>query len=140
MVPHADVESDTGKWVSALFQAAPGVNLLGVTEQLSWKEWLHMWGTRNQVETRYREASSDEYASKMEGFSEAVLEELKFVEQYGLTGGNPEVIFPEDVSPFLGLDSPFALLITPQIRRMGISLDDSKIMDQIRECDWSSIL
>ncbi|KAI9667895.1 MAG: hypothetical protein M1821_000715 [Bathelium mastoideum] len=95
-LPQADVESDSGKWISALFDAKPGIVLVGATECLSWKEWLEMWGSHNGVKTRYREAPPEEYAGKIPGLSEALAEEYQFMEHYGFTGGNSEAVYPEE--------------------------------------------
>ena len=100
-VPVADVESDAGPWISALFETTPGVTLVGASELLAWKQWLQLWGERNQVQTRYRQASVDEYAAKAPGIGDAVAEEFQFIEEYGFTGGNPDAIYPNQVSTAL---------------------------------------
>lgn len=97
-VPIAEVESDTGRWVSALFEAPPGITLVGSSERLTWEQWLTLWGNRNGVKTRYREASVEEYAAKAPGISDALAEEFRFVEEYGFAGGNSGAIYPEQVS------------------------------------------
>lgn len=97
-VPIADLESDLGAWVLGLFQASPGITLLGSTENLTWKQWLSMWANHNDVSASYRRASESEYASKIEGISEAVLEEFAYIEEFGFTGAMPEVVRVEDVS------------------------------------------
>ncbi|KAK4895520.1 hypothetical protein LTR27_006302 [Elasticomyces elasticus] len=92
--PHADVDADLGSWVSALFEAEAGITLVGASEMLTWKEWLQLWAGRNGVQARYRRAPVDESATAI---LKAVQEEFQFVEEYGLAGGNPEAIYPEEV-------------------------------------------
>ncbi|KAJ9611623.1 hypothetical protein H2200_004807 [Cladophialophora chaetospira] len=67
-VPIADVETDLGNWVAALFQADPGVVLVGASECLTWQQWLELWGDHNRVMTTYRRASTDEVAPGTEDF------------------------------------------------------------------------
>ncbi|KAI9709464.1 MAG: hypothetical protein M1820_003224 [Bogoriella megaspora] len=121
-VPIADVERDVGRWISALFQVSPGVVLIGSSELMSWKEWLTLWGHRNHVETRYRETSPEEFSKKVPGLGDALLEELKFVEEYGFTGGQSDTILPD------------------QLGALGAPVDTTGISDHIERCDWSKIL
>ena len=96
-IPIADLDADMGRWVEALFQAEAGLTLVGATEVLSWKKWLGLWAQRNNVTAHYRRATSEEYAAKVEGISDAVLEEFAFVEEYGFAGGNPDALYPDEV-------------------------------------------
>ena len=123
-----------------MFQADSGVTLVGVSELLSWKQSLYMWACLHQVVARNRRASPTEYASRIEGISDAVLEEFAFLEQYGVTGGNVEALYPDDVYSLTGSHAALPSADASQIRRMGILLAASSIEDQIRRCDWSSIL
>ncbi|KAF2170469.1 hypothetical protein M409DRAFT_64199 [Zasmidium cellare ATCC 36951] len=121
-VPIADLDSDMGHWCHALFHTEPGTILVGATEVLTWKQWVDLWARANQVTARYRRATSSEYAAKIEGISDAVLEEFAFVEEYGFTGGNPQAVYPDE------------------LRKRGVSIPRSSVEEQIRNCDWSSIL
>lgn len=96
-VPVADLDADMGRWVQSLFHMKSGVTLVGSTERLTWKEWLDLWARRNQVSARYRQADPSEYAARLEGISEAVAEEFKFIEKYGFTGGNKNAVYPDEV-------------------------------------------
>ncbi|KAM0712012.1 hypothetical protein Q7P37_011106 [Cladosporium fusiforme] len=96
-VPIADLDSDMGYWVNTLFEAAPGVSMIGCTEMISWGEWLRIWAHCNGVTARYRRASVTEYARRIEGISDAVSEEFQFIEKYGFTGGNENAVYPDQV-------------------------------------------
>lgn len=97
-VPFADLEADMGPWVDALFQASPGVTLVGETETLSWAQWLEKWAKRNGVVAGHRPATKEEFASKIFGMGEAVMEEMSFIEEFGFTGGDREAVLPDAVS------------------------------------------
>lgn len=101
--PWADLESDAGSWVEALFQAAPGTLLLGASESLSWKQWLGLWGECNQVKTRYRTVPVGQYAIGLEAVRDAIHEEFMFLEDVGFASANPVTVTPDDVSDALAL-------------------------------------
>ncbi|KAK5715571.1 hypothetical protein LTR15_010216 [Elasticomyces elasticus] len=117
--PHVDVDADLGSWVSALFEAEAGITLVGASEMLTWREWLQLWADRNGVQARYRWAPVDESATAI---FKAVQEEFQFVEEYGLAGGNPEAIYPEE------------------LRNRGIKIFTSPVAEGMQRIDWSSIL
>ena len=96
-IPMADLEADMGKWANALIEAPPGITLVGSTEQITWAEWLLLWAERNGVTARYRRTSPAEYSGRVEGISDAFAEEFQFVEQYGFVGGDPQVVYPNEV-------------------------------------------
>lgn len=96
-VPMADLDSDVGKWVNALFEATPGLTLVGATEMMTWEQWLKLWADHNGVVAKYRRADPAEYGKKIEGISDAVLEEFQFVDQFGFTGGDKDALFPDQV-------------------------------------------
>ncbi|RMZ23744.1 hypothetical protein D0859_12211 [Hortaea werneckii] len=138
-VPMADLDSDMGKWVKALFEAAPGLTLVGSTELITWAEWLRLWAKHNGVSARYRRASTAEYSARVEGISDAVSEEFAFIEQYGFTGGDKSVVYPDQVR-VLHFDL-FEMKSDPrQVRQSGITIERSSMEEHIARCDWSSIL
>lgn len=93
----ADLDTDIGRWVEALFGREPGIVLVGATALLSWKQWLEMWARHAGVRARYRRATASEYGARLTGLTDAVAEEFGFVEELGFTGGNPRVVYPSDV-------------------------------------------
>lgn len=97
-VPLADLESDMGSWVSALFDVDPCVTLVGATDSLTWREWLEKWARHNGVVARIRHCSDEEVSTKFAGMSDALLEVAAFLQEYGYTGGNPEAVYAESVS------------------------------------------
>ncbi|KAF2724742.1 NAD(P)-binding protein [Polychaeton citri CBS 116435] len=121
-IPLIDLDADLGRLVNALFQTDPGTALLGTTETVSWAQWLDLWAQHNKVTAKYRRATPDEYAAKIEGISDAVLEEFAFVEEYGFTGGNPHVVDPDE------------------LRNRGVTLERSSLKSHIENHDWTSTL
>jgi hypothetical protein len=139
----ADLDADMGRWAQALFGKEPGTVLVGATALLSWKQWLEMWARHAGVRARYRRTTASEYGARLTGLSDAVAEEFEFIEELGFTGGDPRVVYPGEVCSTLTQSFEHimhVLLRSSQFMNETISSGLSKIEDQIRLCDWSSIL
>lgn len=97
-MPHIVTHRDTGPFVKALVDLPPGKDLLAVSEWMTFPEWMETWGRVLGVEARYQQISSEEM---FEGVPAALTEELKdgfdYIEEFGFTGGDPDVLGPEHV-------------------------------------------
>lgn len=97
--PFVVTARDTGSFVKALADVPPGKDLWGVSEMMTCPEWIEVWGRVLGVKAGFKQVSPDE-------FFENVPEELKrelqdtydFVEEFGYTGGDPDVLLPSQVS------------------------------------------
>lgn len=95
VVPH----KDTGAFVRALVDLPTGTNLLGVSELLTWPEWSKIWGEVLGVEARFKQVSNEEFFQGMPiAFASEFEESFAFIEELGYTGGDPDVVFAEEVS------------------------------------------
>ncbi|KAF2171102.1 hypothetical protein M409DRAFT_64060 [Zasmidium cellare ATCC 36951] len=121
-IPLADLDTDLGPWISALFESPPGTTLVGATENLTWKEWLAKWATHNNVRASFRRYSDEEVQAKVPGLGDSLLEIARFLEEYDWTGTDRGTVYPWD------------------LRRRGVDVPVGSIDEQIAGSDWSSIL
>jgi hypothetical protein len=93
------MERDTGEFVKVVVvDLEAGRELLGVSETMTWSEWMELWGRVWGVKAGFKQVSA-------EGFFRGVPEPLKkeledtydFVEEFGYDGGDPDVLRPEQV-------------------------------------------
>ncbi|KAK4501834.1 hypothetical protein PRZ48_007643 [Zasmidium cellare] len=121
-IPLADLDTDLGPWISALFKAPPGTKLVGATENLTWKEWLSKWAKHNNVRASFRRCSDDEVLAKVPGLGDSLLEIASFFEEFEWTGGSTGAVYPEE------------------LRKRGVEVSVGSIDEQIARSDCSSIL
>ncbi|EKG13660.1 hypothetical protein MPH_09125 [Macrophomina phaseolina MS6] len=106
-IPFVWAQRDTGPLVKTLVEAEAGVNLLGYSELLTWKEYMQMWGRVLGVKlggdcgSGYKSVSAEEIKAGIQGPEEMkmeALESMQYVQEFGWTGGEPGVLHPKDVS------------------------------------------
>lgn len=73
LVPFVVTNKDTGEFVRALIQASPGIDMLGVSEQLGWEDWTRIWGKTLGVQARYEQVSMEQY---VDGLPDSLKREL----------------------------------------------------------------
>lgn len=95
-MPHIVTHRDTGPFVKALVDMPAGKNILAVSEYMTLPEWGALWGRVLGVKVEYKQVSMDEF---FEGTSQAFKDEFGFdyIEEFGFTGGDPDVLDPEEV-------------------------------------------
>lgn len=59
--PFVVTQKDTGAFVKALVNLPPGNDLLGVSETMTWPEWMALWGRVLGVEAGFKQVSGDEF-------------------------------------------------------------------------------
>ncbi|KAI9660352.1 MAG: hypothetical protein M1821_009702 [Bathelium mastoideum] len=119
-VPFAVAHADTGSFVKALVDLPPGKNLLGVSESMSWPEWTRLWGDVLGVKATFKQVSADDFFRDVPGpLRDDLAEGFAYVEEFGHTGGDPEVMTTEQ----LGIDVPL-----------------TSMEEYIRSENWSSVL
>ena len=98
-MPFIVTHEDTGAFVKALVDLTPGTHLLGVSEYMTWPEWTELWGRVNGVKATFVQVSEEEYFAGMpEALKEELIDSFRYVEEFGYTGGDPDVVDPEEVS------------------------------------------
>jgi hypothetical protein len=104
LIPWVDTRADTGKFVRALVKAGPGVDMLGISQMVSYEEYMKIWAKLLGVEGRHRQVAVEEMNAKMEAMGlpevarKEILESNLYVEEFGWDGGVEGVKKPWDVS------------------------------------------
>ncbi|KAI9146740.1 NAD(P)-binding protein [Paramyrothecium foliicola] len=97
-MPHVVTHRDTGPFVKALLGMPAGKNIFAVSEYMTFPKWGELWGRILGVKVVYKQVSNDEF---FEGAPQAVKEELgdnfDYIEEFGFTGGDPDVLEPEQL-------------------------------------------
>jgi hypothetical protein len=96
--PFVDTYQDTGSFVKALVDLPPGKDLLGVSQTMTWPEWMKLWGDILGVKAGFKQVSGDEFFRNVpEPLKKELWDTYDYVEEFGYTGGDPEVLTPEQV-------------------------------------------
>jgi hypothetical protein len=97
-IPFVVTHRDTGPFVKALVDMPPGKNLLGVSEMVTWEKWVETWGKALGVKANVKRVLLEEY---METYPSILKEEVGqsflFSAEFGWTGGDPNVLTPDEV-------------------------------------------
>ncbi|MCJ1386082.1 hypothetical protein MMC17_009207 [Xylographa soralifera] len=119
-MPFVVTHEDTGSFVKALVDLPPGKDLLGVSEHMTWPEWTKLWGDILGVKATFKQVSEDEYYRGVpDPLRRELSETFAYVEEFGYTGGDPEVLTAE---------------------QLGIKIRLTSIEKYIKSEDWSSVL
>ncbi|KAI7310542.1 hypothetical protein KC315_g12576 [Hortaea werneckii] len=124
-IPWVDVEKDTGAFVKALIEAPPKTQLLGVSEWMTFSDWATLWSNVTGVRSRFEDNVSQEPpppSNDTFDFKMMFLQTGYFVTEFGYTGGDPDVVGPEE------------------LERSGMKIRRSQISDYMKREDWSKIL
>ncbi|KAK4888186.1 hypothetical protein LTR27_012891 [Elasticomyces elasticus] len=120
-MPFVVTHKDTGAFVKALIIDLPvGKHILAVSEHMTWPAWTKLWAKTLRVEATYKQVSEDEF---WEGAPEPVkkefVETFAYVEEFGYTGGDPEVKTAEE---------------------LGVNVSVTSLEAYFKAEDWSSVL
>ncbi|GAB1737777.1 hypothetical protein NU219Hw_g2184t1 [Hortaea werneckii] len=124
-IPWVDVERDTGAFVKALIEAPPKTQLLGVSEWMAFDDWAALWSNVTGVRSRFEDTAFQQPprpSSDVFDFKTMFSQTGYFVNEFGYTGGDPDVVGPEE------------------LERNGAKIRRSKISDYMKQEDWSKIL
>ena len=107
-VPFVATDEDTGPLAKALIRAEPGKNLLAFREMISFGEFADTWGRALGVKSKYVAVSPDGHWTDMPDSLKIDIEEAAaYLAEFGFAGGDPSVIYPEDVSTLRSIDERF---------------------------------
>jgi hypothetical protein len=59
--PFVDTHRDTGSFVKVLVDLLPGKDLLGVSQSMTWPEWMKLWGDILGVKAGFAQVSGDDF-------------------------------------------------------------------------------
>ena len=99
VVPHLDVNSDTGCYVRALASMPPGQTVMAAGEWCTWSEWVQKWATAMGIDpakAKYEQVSVDEMSAGMGDFGWEVAEMYEYSTWPGYDGGI-EMLKSEDL-------------------------------------------
>jgi hypothetical protein len=98
--------------VKALVDVPPGKDLLVVSQNMTSPEFMTLWGDILGVKAGFKQASEDEFLKNVPEPSKRELEDTyPFVEEFGYTGEDPEILTPKQVSYLICIR--MALLLKP---------------------------
>jgi hypothetical protein len=92
VVPHLDVQSDTGYYVKALAQMPPGQTVMAAGEWCSWTEWMQGFARGMGIDSNkasYKQISVEEMSEGLGDFGKEIAEMYEYTTWPGYTGGMP---------------------------------------------------
>jgi hypothetical protein len=82
-----------------LIRAPAPIQVLAVSEWATPQEWLEQWSRITGVKSRIERADFDQFrADDPTGFMGMMLETSGFMEEFGFTGKDKNILMPEEVS------------------------------------------
>ncbi|KAK1069123.1 hypothetical protein LTR74_005165 [Friedmanniomyces endolithicus] len=120
-IPFIVTHKDTGAFVKALVVDLPaGKHLLAVSESMTWPAWTKLWADIVGVQARFERMSEAEFwAGLPKAFTDVLAPDFAFVDEFGYTGGDPEVMT--------------AVML-------GVKIPVTSMEAYMRSEDWSSVL
>ncbi|SCV33775.1 related to nitrogen metabolic regulation protein nmr [Fusarium fujikuroi] len=119
-MPFIVTERDTGSFVKALVDLPPKKHILGVSEEMTLPKWVEIWGRVNGVKASYKEISRDElFEGVPEDFSNEIGDAFDYFHEFGLSGGDPAVLRPD---------------------QLGVKIPLTSMEEYIRSEDWSTVI
>lgn len=101
-MPFIDIEQDAGAFVKALIDAPAPTQLVCVSEHLTPNQWMETWSRITGVGGRVEKLPAEAFLEKDPiGFKASVLETGLFVRGFGFTGGDKQILMPEEVSSMI---------------------------------------
>lgn len=105
-IPLVDASKDTGYFVRALVQTAPGKTLLGAGSFISWREYTKLWAKSQGVHCAYQQSTMADIEAALPegfppGFALAAGESTAYLDEFGYDGGDPDILRPDEVSTLL---------------------------------------
>jgi hypothetical protein len=112
-MPHFVAHRDTGPFVKALVDMAPGKEIFAVSQYTTLPEMVEVWGRIHNVKAGYKEISTAElFQGLPEAFAYEMGESFDFLHKFGFTGGDPQVLQPDQVSSMPDITRIYLLTIT----------------------------
>ena len=138
-IPHFNTQRDCGYVVRAALQNPPGKNILGVGSMLSMTEYLKIWCEANKVPFGGFDSIPLEVFEELvsvPGLGKELGEMLAFIDEFGYDGGDPIVVYPEDVCHPIC----FVMGNSNHSSQLGVPCPLTTWESYVKEQDWSSII
>lgn len=97
--PHNLTIGFSGIFTKALVQVKSGTVLLGYSSLLSWNEYADLWGKIHNVECHFHRLDREVFENSIPGgVGEELADMLEYIGEFGYDGGDPDIVYPENVS------------------------------------------
>ena len=109
VVPHLDVNADTGYYVRALAQLPPGKTAMAAGEWCNWRDWIKKWARGmgiDESKVGYEQVGVNEMSAGMGEFGKEVAEMYEYSTWPGYDGGVP-MLKGEDLRKVSYGETPF---------------------------------
>ncbi|KAK4553257.1 hypothetical protein LTR86_009557 [Recurvomyces mirabilis] len=123
-LPWVDVQKDLGSFVSAVIRAPAPTQVLVVSEWLSGQQWLDQWSKITGKKARYEAGMSlhERVEEDSTGLSLHFSQTMRYIEDFGYTCGDPNVLMPE------------------QLEAKGYLVQRTGVADYIGREDWPELV
>ena len=109
IVPHLDVNADTGSYVRALSKLPPGKTVMAAGEWCSWSDWIKKWAKAmgiDEANVGYEQVSVEEMSAGMGEFGKEVAQMYEYSTWPGYDGGVP-MLKCADLRKVIGIQQVF---------------------------------
>ena len=124
VLPHLDVQHDTGYYVKALTQMESGQMVMAAGDWCSWSEWMRKWARGMGIDedkVSYEAVSAEEMGKDMGDFGKEVGEMYEYSSKIGYFGG---------------LD----MLKGEDLRKMGFEIPMTTVEEYTKKEDWTAAM
>lgn len=124
LIPHLDVNADTGPFVYAVSQMPPGKTYIAEGARCTWPEFLKTWGEVNKVPVKYQEITVEQFAEAApdKDFGREAGDMFAYSSDPGYDGGDASILKAAD------------------IEKAGIKCPMTTIKAYFEKQDWSAYL
>ncbi|KAM0718230.1 hypothetical protein Q7P37_006562 [Cladosporium fusiforme] len=123
VMPFIDIEKDAGAFIKALIDAPAPTQLLCVSESLTPRQWMDIWSKTTGITGCVGEIPAEQFVrNDSTGFKQSVLETGLFVRDFSFTGGDEQILMPEDLI------------------KKGYAIERTLFVDYASRENWSKIL
>jgi hypothetical protein len=142
VLPHLDVQTDTGYYVKALIQMPPGHMVMAAGDWCSWTDWMKKWAKGmgiDESKVSYQQVSAEEMGRDMGDFGKEVGEMYEYSSQIGYFGGLP-MLKGEDLKKVRTVRVLSKLCIDANDVQMGFDIPMTSVEEYTKKEDWSAAL
>lgn len=101
--------ADTGIFVRALLQVPAGKHLLAFGDRITWSKYVEIWSNITGIKASLEHVEvADQDNIFPGGYGEEIGEMYAYAKEFGYDGGDPSVIYPENVRGCPQIVSPAA--------------------------------
>lgn len=134
-------EEDTGPFVKALLEDAPGKSLIGTRAWMSLRELMEAVAGVTGIKTEAIKLPDGESAFAELGELRLEMEEcVAYFNEFGYTGGDPNIVDPKDVSFPCLMSLAAGRADTNAAQQLANPPQLASVEEYLRKQDWAKIL